>query len=182
MSSKLLLIFFVGAALIYGYMQYKPVEITAPDSVSANSFFLVESNKSGDWLVEGDVSHIQDGKKLFILAGEKDIKIIYSPGLIEKTVKISSLPDSFTLMIQEWAPSSGRSVVAKSLKALALGFDGDSVEDFVRLTKLNNKILIDSDWKVFFENLGKYCEENMADKDLQAHKELWLKVAEALNE
>lgn len=180
MWSKLLLIFLIGAGLVYGYLQYKPVKINAPEKVAANSFFIVESNKSGQWLVEGDISHIQDGKKLFILSGNDDIKIIFSPGLIEKTVKIGKLPGPFVMMIQEWAPASGRETVAASLETIATGFDGDSIEDFVKLTRLNNKILINSEWKNFFQQLGRYCEENMSDQDLDAHKELWLKIAEAL--
>lgn len=180
MNSKLVLIFLVGAALIYGYLQYKPTEITAPKIVSANSFFIVKSNKNGDWLVDGAKAYIKDGKKLFVLSGNTDIKIIYSPGLIVKIVKINTPLDSFTLKILSWAPSNGRKIVAASLETIALNFDGDDLNDFIKLTRLNNKILIDSEWKSFFQNLAKYCEENMMEADLEAHKELWIKISEAL--
>ena len=180
MISKLILAFTLVAISVYTYIQYKPVIVTAPTSVSANSFFEVTSNKSGDWLVTGAVATFKSGKRLIVLAGVEEIKIIYSPGLIRKTVKISKAPSAFVLKIRSWAPVTGREAVATSLEAIANGFDGKEINDFIKLTRLNNKILIDSNWKSFFQKLANYCEENMAEADLAAHRELWLRIAEAL--
>ncbi len=185
MLSKLILIFLVVSIVVVSYIQYQPTIITAPASVDADTFFTVTSSKTGQWLVYGARHHKQVNKDLVILSGTSDIKIIFSPGLITKTIKINSIPDAFTLEILSWAPISGRKAVANSLEALALGFtpepdSEDPILEFLKLTKLNNHALIDGEWKSFFQKLGNYCQENMMDKSLAEHQQLWLKIAEAL--
>ncbi len=182
MLSKLILIFLVLGLLIFTYMEYQPTIITAPTSVAPNSFFTVTSSKTGNWLVYNSISHKEVGNTLMVLAGLKDIEIIFSPGLITKIVKVSPtvVPSDFVIEVQSWAPATGRIIVAKSLESLANGFDTGTLEEFIRLTKLSNNTLIEDQWKDFFQKLGKYCEENMEDKDLEEHKQLWLQVAEAL--
>ncbi len=183
MLSKLILIFLVICIAVSCYIQYQPTIINAPSSINADSFFTVTSSKMGQWLVYDARDHKQVGKDLVILSGTSDIKIIFSPGLITKIIKINKSLDSFTLEILSWAPSSGRNVVANSLEALAKGFKSDSddaVLEFIKLTKLNNHALIDGEWKSFFQKLGKYCQDNMVDKSVAEHQQLWLRVAEAL--
>ena len=184
MLSKLILIFLVISVLVFGYIQYQPTIINAPASVDANTFFTVTSSKTGQWLVYGARDYKQVNKDLVILSGTSDIKIIFSPGLITKEIKINSIPDAFTLEILSWAPVSGRLAVANSLEALARGFkpddSDDSILEFLKLTKLNNHALIDGEWKSFFQKLGNYCQENMMDKSLFEHQQLWLRIAEAL--
>ena len=80
MLSKLILIFLVLGLVVYVYIQYQPTIITAPSSVAPNSFFTVESSKSGDWLVYNSISHQEVGNNLIVLAGSDDIEIIFSPG------------------------------------------------------------------------------------------------------
>ncbi len=182
MLSKLILVFLVLGLVVYSYVQYQPTIITAPQAVAQNSFFTVESSKSGQWLVYNDVSHQEVGKNLMVLAGTEDIKIIFSPGLITKLVKVTKaiLPSDFVLEVQSWAPTQGRMIVALSLESIANGFNEGTLEEFIRLTKVSNNTLIAGEWEPFFKKLGKYCEENMVDKSLEEHKQLWLRVAEAL--
>ncbi len=187
MLSKLILIFLVVSIAICSYIQYQPIIINAPSSVDADSLFVVTSSDEGQWLVYDAKDHKQIGKQLVVLSGTSDIKIIFSPGLITKTIKINSIPDAFVLKIRSWAPISGRKAVADSLEALAKGFapepeSEDPILEFLKLTKLNNHALIDGEWKGFFQKLGKYCQENMMNKSLAEHQQLWLRVAEALRD
>ena len=180
MLSKLILIFLVVTIGIYVLLQNQSTIIDAPASVNSDSFFTVTSSKTGEWLVYGARHHQQVGKNLVVLAGTSDIKIIFSPGLIQKIIKIRAPLDPFTIEVLSWAPPQGRELVANSLEAIASGFKSDSVEDFIKLTKLNNNTFIKDNWKGFFQKLGKYCQDNMEDKDISEHQQLWLRVAEAL--
>lgn len=185
MLSKLVLIFLIISITVFSYMQYQPTIITAPVSVDADSFFTVTSSKTGQWLVYDARDYRQFNKELLVLSGTTDIKIIFSPGLITKIIKINKIPNDFVIKIRSWAPIFGREVVANSLEALARGFRSDSddpINEFIKLTKLNNHALIDGEWKSFFKNLGKYCRENMEDKNLEEHQQLWLRIAEALRD
>ena len=187
MLSKLILIFLVISIVVFSYIQYPPIIITAPVSVDTDSFFTVTSSKAGQWLVYDSRSYKQVGKDLVVLSGTSDIKIIFSPGLITKVIKINEIPDAFVLKILSWAPTFGRSAVADSLEALAKGFrpepgSEDPVLEFIKLTRLNNHALIDGEWKSFFQKLGKYCQENMMEESLAEHQRLWLRVAEALRD
>ncbi len=180
MLSKLILIFMTVVIAVTCYIQYQPTIIDAPASVDIDSFFTVTSSRDGQWLVYDARHHTTLGKDLVILSGTKDIKIIFSPGLIQRVIRINKPLDPFMLKIQSWAPASGRPQVADSLESLALGFKGDEIEDFIKLTRLNNHALIEDQWKGFFQKLGKYCQDNMEDKTLSEHQQLWLRVAEAL--
>jgi len=189
MLSKLVLIFVVVAVCVYGYMTYlQPVEINAPAQVASNSFFTVTSSKPGDWLVEGARTFQVVGNDVVVLSGTDDIKIIYSPGLITKVIKVTDtvvdpvILDEFTKLVQEWAPARGRLLVATALEALANGYDGEDINEFLQLTKINNHVAlgVNVQWNEFFKNLSEYCEANMSEKDLEQHKQLWLRIAEAL--
>ena len=89
MLSKLILIFLVVSIAICSYIQYQPIIINAPSSVDADSLFVVTSSDEGQWLVYDAKDHKQIGKQLVVLSGTSDIKIIFSPGLITKTIKIN---------------------------------------------------------------------------------------------
>ena len=182
--SKLLLLFAAIAVGTYLTIDYTTVIITAPEEVTANTMFEVTSNKDGKWLIRG-AEYIETGRSLIIAApASGEIEIIFSPGLIVKTIKVieGKTNSEFTTLIHSWAPRDGREAVASALYSLGVGFNGEAIDDFIRLTRLNNQALIKANWKPFFQNLGKYCEENMKEATLEEHKQLWIKIAQALRE
>lgn len=183
-TSKLILFFLVIGIVIYSYINMIPVIITAPTTIEANSFFEVQASHPGQWLVTGARASYPDGDKIIILAGNDPITVVYSPGLIIKEIEVTTITplSEFTKLVHSWSPATGREAVASSLYALGVGFSGTEVNDLIKLTKLNNQALIDKSWKPFFLNLGKYCEENMADLGVEEHKALWIKIANALRE
>ena len=182
--SKLLLLFTAIAVLTYLYIDNTVVVITAPETVAPNTIFKVTSTKHGKWLVRG-AQFIELGKDIVINSPSSgEIEVIFSPGLIVKTIKVKkgAVTSEFTSLVHSWAPKDGREAVASALYSLGVGFTGEEIDDFIRLTRLNNQVLIKDNWKQFFQELGKYCEENMKEASLEEHKQLWIKIAASLRE
>jgi hypothetical protein len=172
----------VAATAIYFRSSIQEPTIQCPDTVQANSLFEVTANQPGKWLIRG-AQYIQKDNCVIIASGTEDIEIIFSPGLIVKTIKVTTEPilSDFTKLIQSWAPTEGRPLVAASLLALGQS-DIEEIEDFIKLTRLNNRALISDQWKSFFVKLSEYCEENLKDSSIEEHKELWIKIAKSLEE
>ncbi len=182
--SKLLLLFTALAVGTYVYMDNTATIIDCPETVAPNTLFKVSSNKDGKWLVRG-AEHLGSGKNIIIKSpASGEIEVIFSPGLIVKSITIEKgkTTSEFTKLIHSWSPKDGREAVASALYSLGIGFNGESIDDFIRLTRLNNQALIKENWKPFFQNLGKYCEENMKEATLEEHKQLWIKIATSLRE
>lgn len=182
MLSKLLLFFGTIAVTVTVYCNSITTSIAVPASAMPGSLVAITGG-SGQWLCS--VDHKTFGNTLVFVMPSHEVTIIYD--MQQYVISCPTPPDPFTELINSWAPNQGRYVVATSLAAIANNYvpdpdAEDPVLDFIKLTRLNNKIHASGSWKIFFQNLGKYCQDNMATATLQEHRDLWLKVAEVLND
>lgn len=168
-----------GLVLILAALLYNPtITINAPLSAEPNTLVTVHSSSKTGFLVSGAVDYVIQGNTLILLTGSNDIEII-TAGPVKTVIHIGT-PSPLDQLVQS-APTTDRDAVAQSLRALSSSKDVKTIDELIKLTRINNRTLIEDNWKPWFTALANYLEANYQTATLQEHKELWKRIADQLD-
>ena len=160
------------------YCSIVPPTITAPDRAEPGTLITVQASRATDFLVTGTDNFVIVGNTLVLLTGKDDIRIITS-GPTETVILVAS-PSPLSSLIHS-APTTNREAVAKSLRDLGQSTDIKTVDELVKLTRINNRALIEDNWKPWFNDLSSYLEANHQTADLLELQQLWITIANQLD-